>query len=81
MNVTTKEFLDFTTGVDVVHVGIQNYLKHQLGIIRRASSFPIKSLYFCKVEMLNYMVQDSHRIIIRNIFIDSLRKKDFCPCM
>lgn len=76
VDVTAKKPLYLTTGVNVVHIGIMNDLKHHLGMIRRTTLFPIKFFHMGKIEMLYYMIQNTHRIIFCNIFVYSLRKKN-----
>ncbi len=45
-------------------------------MIRRTALFSIKFFHTGKIEMLYDMVQNTHRIIFRNVFIYSLRKKN-----
>ena len=71
-----KELFNFPAGVDVVHIGIQNYLEHHPGVVRAAPAFLIQLSETCKIQALNQGGNRARRIVFCNILINSLRKKN-----
>jgi len=75
MDVTMKELFNFTAGVDVVHIGIENDLEHHPGMVRAAAAFLIQLPETFKVQALNQSVNHPNWIMLCNILVNSLRKK------
>jgi len=76
MNVTQEKLLYFTARIDIIHVGVDNYLKHHFRMIRTAAGFFIKFIETFKIESINNCVNYANRVVRRNVFINSLRKKN-----
>ena len=70
-----KELFNFTAGVDVVHIGIENDLEHHPGMVRAAAAFLIQLPETFKVQALNQSVNHPNWIMLCNILVNSLRKK------
>lgn len=64
-----------TTGINVVHVGIQDDFKHHAGVIKTLTFYLVQFLESFKIETVNYCTNNTDRSIFHNIFINSLRKK------
>ena len=76
MNVTRKKLLYFTTGIDIVHVSVDNHLEHHFRMISRAPRLFIKLLEIIKIEIINNRVDYADRIVRGYVFINSLWKKN-----
>ena len=70
-----KELFNFTAGVDVVHIGIENDLEHHPGMVRAAAAFLIQLPEAFKIKAINQSVNHAHRFVFCNILVNSLRKK------
>ena len=70
-----KELFNFTAGVDVVHIGIENDLEHHPGMVMAAAAFLIQLPETFKVQALNQSVNHPNWIMLCNILVNSLRKK------
>ena len=75
MDVAKKQFLNHSTGINVVHVGVDNHLEHHLRMIGATTIFFIKSLIVIKVKILNEGIDIQDRVIFSNIFINPDGKK------
>ena len=76
MNVTQKKLLYFTAGIDIIHVSVDNYLKHHFRMISGAPCFFIKLLEIIKIEIINNCIDYADRIVRSYVFINSLWKKN-----
>ena len=75
MDVAKKQLLNLATGINVVHVGVDNHLEHHLRMIGTTTIFFIKSLNIIKVKIVNQGIDYPDRVIFSNIFINPARKK------
>ena len=75
VDVTLQGLLYLAAGIDVVHVGIDDNLQEHLGIVRAAATFLVQLAERREVEVLNYVADQAHGVIFRNILVYSLRKK------
>ena len=75
MDVALQAPLYLTTGVDVVHIGVDDDLKEHLRIIRTAATLPVELAETTQIKALYNAADKADGILFRNIFVDSLRKK------
>ena len=76
VDVAVQQLLYLAARIDIVHVGIQDDLEHHLRMIRIATRLLVELAELSQVKVLHDAVYETYRIIFRNIFVDSLRKKD-----
>lgn len=76
MNITQQQLLYFTAGVDIIHVNIENDLKHHFGMIKTSAGFLVELLKVIKIKVVYYRIDNANRSAIRNVTIDSLWKKN-----
>src|SRR5574344_357155 len=76
MDVTQEEFLYLATGVDIVHIRIQNDLQHHLGMVRASTRLFVELLEIIEIQLVYDSRENAHGIIILYIFIYPTRKKD-----
>jgi len=75
MNVTSEKLLYFSTRIDIVHVSVDNHLKHYFRMIRTTARFLIKLLKTLKIEIVDNSTDDANRVVSSYVFINSLWKK------
>ncbi len=75
MDIALQTLLNLATGVDVVHIGVDDDLKEHLRIIRTAATLLVELAETTQIKTLNNAADKADWIFFRNIFVDSLRKK------
>jgi len=75
VDVTLETLLYLAARIDVVHVAVDHCLEHHAGMERTAAILLVQLTETCQVKHVNQAVDKAYRIVFRNIFIDSLRKK------
>ena len=63
MNVTQEKLLYFAARIDIVHVGVDNHLKHHFRMIRTTTGCFIKFLEIVKIEVINNSINYANRIV------------------
>ena len=76
MNIPQQGLFYLTTGIDIVHIGIQNSFEHHSWVIGRTAELLIQFMERTKVKIVNHSIQNTYRIVRWNIFIYSLWEKD-----
>ena len=76
MDVTLKGGLYLTAGIKVVHVAINHGLEHHLRMVWTATALFIKFAEVFQLEVINYRVNHAHRVIVRNVLVKTLGKKN-----
>ena len=76
MDVTQEEFLYLATGVDIVHIRIQNDLQHHLGMVGASTRLFVELLEIIEIQLVYDSGENAHGIIILYIFIYPTRKKN-----
>lgn len=71
-----KKFLYLTTGIDVVHIGVNDDFEHHAGMVGTTAYSVIEFLELAQVKLVYYSRNDSYRVIFRDILIYSLWKKN-----
>lgn len=69
-----KKFLYLTTGIDVVHIGVNDDFEHHAGMVGTTACSVIEFMELAQVKLVYYSRNDSYRVIFRDIFIYSLWK-------
>ena len=62
--------------IQIVHIAVDDSLEHHFGMIWTAPAFFVQFLKIVEPEMVYYRVYYSHRVIFRDIFVETLRKKN-----
>ena len=75
MDIPFKGGFYLTTGIKVVHVAIYHGLEHHLRMVWTAATLLIKFVEVLQLKVVNYRVNHAHRVISRNVLVQTLGKK------
>lgn len=75
MDVSLQSRLYLPTRIEIVHIAVNDSLQHHLGMIWTTASFLIQFLEIVEPEIVDDPIYHPDRIVFRNIFIETLRKK------
>ena len=75
MDVTQQTLLYLAAGIDVVHVAVDHSLEHHTRMERTPACRLVQFTETCQVQLVNQTVNKTYWVVFRNIFVDSLRKK------
>lgn len=68
--------LYLATRIKVVHLAVDDCLQHHHGVVGTASAFFVQFLEIVEPEIVYDSMNYAHRIVFRDIFVETLRKKN-----
>ena len=75
MDVALNLTLYLAARVDVVHVGVKDYLEHHLRVVGTALALAVQFLEILEVKVLDYGIDNAHRVVSRYIIAWIEQKK------
>ena len=68
MDVAQKTLLYLLAGIHIVHVGIDDYLKHHAGMVGAAPGRLVELMETGEVEPVDYLADNAHGIVFCYVF-------------
>ena len=76
VNVVLQGILYLAARIDVVHVGVEDYLQQHAWVIRRTAEGLVRTHKFCDVKCVNYATEKANMMRFWN-FLAQIRREKF----